>query len=202
MKKRVAIYCRVSTSDQSPENQLLDLRRFVESRGFEIYKEYIDRGVSGSKANRPALNELMKDAKKRRFDSVAVWKFDRFGRSVKHLIESLELFRSLKIDFISFQENVDTSTSTGKLVFDVMAAISEFERSLIQERIKSGLRRAKAKGKRLGRPKKELNLRAVRILSRNHGLSLRQIEKELGVSRSVLSRRMQAVGESIRASNF
>ena len=202
MKKRVAIYCRVSTSDQSPENQLLDLRRFVESRGFEIYKEYIDRGVSGSKANRPALNELMKDAKKRRFDSVAVWKFDRFGRSVKHLIESLELFRSLKIDFISFQENVDTSTSTGKLVFDVMAAISEFERSLIQERIKSGLRRAKAKGKRLGRPKKELNLRAIRILKHNHKKSLREIEKELGVSRSVLSRRMAEAGEGIRASNF
>ncbi len=202
MKKRVAIYCRVSTSDQSPENQLLDLRRFVESRGFEIYKEYIDRGVSGSKANRPALNELMKDAKKRRFDSVAVWKFDRFGRSVKHLIESLELFRSLKIDFISFQENVDTSTSTGKLVFDVMAAISEFERSLIQERIKSGLRRAKAKGKRLGRPKKELNLRAIRILKHNHGLSLREIEKQLGVSRSVLSRRMAEAGEPIRTATY
>ena len=186
---KVALYARVSTSNngQNPENQLLDLRKFIAHRGFEIYKEYVDEGISGAKDSRPALNELMNDAKKRRFDAVAVWKFDRFGRSTKHLIQSLELFRSLKIDFISFQENVDTSTAMGKLVFEVMAALAEFERSLIQERVKSGLRRAKSKGKTLGRPKAKVDVTRAKEMQ-DRGYSLRQIANEMDVPRSTLSR--------------
>lgn len=193
MKKQVALYARVSTSNnnQNPENQLLDLRKFVEHRGFEIYKEYVDHGISGAKDNRPALNELMNDARKRRFDVLAVWKFDRFGRSTKHLIQSLELFRSLKIDFISFQENVDTSTPMGKLVFEVMAALAEFERSLIRERVLSGLRRAKAKGKKLGRPKAKINILEAKKL-KTEGLSLSKIGKRLGVSKAYLSGQLRS----------
>ncbi len=189
MNKKVALYARVSTSNnnQNPETQLLDLRKFVQSRGFTIYKEYVDQGISGAKDSRPALNELMNDARKRKFDALAVWKFDRFGRNTKHLIQSLELFRCLKIDFISFQENVDTSTPMGKLVFEVMAALAEFERSLIQERVKAGLRRAKAKGRRLGSPKVNIDILKVKRL-KSDGMSLSVIGKKLGVSKSYLSK--------------
>ena len=189
MKKQVALYARVSTNNngQNPENQLLDLRKFVKHRGFEIYKEYVDQGISGAKDSRPALNQLMDDARKRRFDAIAVWKFDRFGRSTKHLIQSLELFRSLKIDFISFQENVDTSTSMGKLVFEVMAALAEFERSLIRERVFSGLRRAKAKGTKLGRPKIDIDLARAKGMQEK-GYSMRKIAIEMNTSPATISR--------------
>tara|TARA_B100001964_G_C13939249_1_gene468166 strand:+ start:73 stop:687 length:615 start_codon:yes stop_codon:yes gene_type:complete len=196
MKKKIALYARVSTNNgQNPEAQLLDLRKFVNGRGFEIYKEYVDKGISGAKDSRPALNELMNDAKKRRFDAVAVWKFDRFGRSTKHLIQSLELFHSLKIDFISFQENVDTSTSMGKLVFEVMAALAEFERSLIRERVFSGLRRAKAKGTKLGRPKVDIDLTRAKELQDN-GYSLRKIAIKMNTSPASISRLLRNKGVS------
>jgi DNA invertase Pin-like site-specific DNA recombinase len=172
---KIAIYSRVSTQDQSVDMQISGLRRYCEQRGFEIYKEYSDKGISGTKDRRPALDELMSDARKRKFDAVLCWRFDRFARSTKHLITALEEFRHLGIDFISYQENIDTSSPLGKAIFTIVSAIGELERNIIIERIKGGIRRAKEKGKTLGRPKR-LNLDVKELIRlREKGLSLRKI---------------------------
>ncbi len=178
---RVAIYCRVSTSDQSTESQLLDLRRYVRERGWTLFNEYTDNGVSGTKDSRPALNQLMDAAKKRRFDTVLVWRFDRFARSTKHLILALEEFRGLGIDFVSYQENIDTSSPLGSAIFTIISAVAQLERDIIAERVKAGLRRAKENGKKLGRPESEVDLRELRRL-RARGLSLRAIADQVGIS--------------------
>jgi len=151
---RVAIYARVSTigNGQSPEMQVRELREYCHRRGWEISGEYVDNGFSGAKDSRPELNRLMADAHKRRFDTVCVWKFDRFARSVSHLLRALETFKALGIEFVSFSEQMDTSTTTSKMIFTVLGAVAELERSLIAERVRAGLRNARAKGKRLGRP--------------------------------------------------
>jgi DNA invertase Pin-like site-specific DNA recombinase len=180
--KRVAIYTRVSTNDQSVDMQVSDLRRYCEQRDFTIFKEYSDHGVSGTKDHRPALDQLMSDARKRKFDVVLVWRFDRFARSSKHLITALEEFRHLGIDFISYQENIDTSSPLGKMLYTISAAWAEFERSIIVERIRGGIRRAKEKGKILGRPK-ELNLDVDELLLlKEEGLSLRKIAGRVNAS--------------------
>ncbi len=152
---KVAAYARVSTSNngQDPEVQLRELREYVARRGWKLAGEYVDVGISGTKEKRPELNRLMSDAHRRKFDAVVVWKFDRFARSVSHLLRALETFKALGIEFVSLSEQVDTSTPTGKMVFTVLGAVAELERSLIAERVKAGLRNARAKGKRLGRPK-------------------------------------------------
>lgn len=178
---RVSAYSRVSTSDQSADMQTRELREYCERRGWELVHEYTDRGVSGAKESRPELNRLMADAYKRRFDAVVVWRFDRFARSTSHLLRALETFRSLGIEFVSLSENVDTSTPTGKLVFTVLGAVAELERSLITERVRAGLRSAKAKGKRLGRPKSGVSRTEIRQL-RAQGASWRAIGRNLGVS--------------------
>ena len=145
---RAALYARVSTSNngQDPEVQLRELREYVKRRGWEIASEYVDVGISGSKEKRPQLDRLLADAHRRRFDAVVVWKFDRFARSVSHLLRALETFQSLGIEFVSLTEGVDTSTPMGKMVFTVLGAVAELERSLIVERVKAGLRNARAKG--------------------------------------------------------
>ena len=143
---RVALYARVSTTDQSTDSQLLDLRRYVSERGWHTFREYCDNGVSGTKDNRPALNDLMNDAKKRRFDGVLVWRFDKFARSTQHLILALEDFKNLGIDFVSYQENIDTSSPLGSAIFTIISAVAQLERDLIAERVKAGLRRAKENG--------------------------------------------------------
>jgi len=143
---RVALYARVSTTDQSTDSQLLDLRRYVSERGWHTFREYCDNGVSGTKDNRPALNDLMNDAKKRRFDGVLVWRFDKFARSTQHLILALEDFKNLGIDFVSYQENIDTSSPLGSAIFTIINAVAQLERDLIAERVKAGLRRAKENG--------------------------------------------------------
>lgn len=172
---KVALYSRVSTQDQSVDMQLSDLRRYCEQRGFDIYKEYSDEGVSGTKDRRPALDELMADARKRKFDAVLCWRFDRFARSTKHLITALEEFRHLGIEFISYQENIDTSSPLGKAIFTIVSAIAELERSIIVERVKAGIRRAKENGKRLGRPKRlNLNVEELQMM-RDRGLSFKKI---------------------------
>jgi DNA invertase Pin-like site-specific DNA recombinase len=152
---RTALYARVSTSDkgQDPEVQLRELREYCERRGFTISGEYVDVGVSGAKDSRPQLNRLMIDAAKRKFDAVVVWKFDRFARSVSHLLRALETFRSVGVEFVSYSEAIDTSTAVGKMTFTVLGAVAELERSLIIERVRAGVRNARAKGKRLGRPR-------------------------------------------------
>lgn len=176
-KKTVALYARVSTLEQSCDMQLEDLRRYANH--FAQSKEYVEIGVSGAQRRRPQLDALMQDARKRRFDVVLVWKFDRFARSVKHLVDSLEEFRALGIDFISFTEGVDTTTPSGELLFHIMGAVAQFERDLIAERVRAGIAHARAMGKRIGRPRAPIDAERVLAL-RSEGGSLRKIADELG----------------------
>src|SRR5277367_4437632 len=181
---RAAIYARVSTigQGQSPEMQVRELREYCERRGWEIAGEYVDAGISGAKDSRPALNQLIADAHRRRFDAVVVWKFDRFARSVSHLLRALETFNALGVAFVSLSEQMDTSTPTGKMVFTVLGAVAELERSLIAERVRAGLRNARAKGKTLGRPRVAVDAARIGRL-RSQGRSIREIAEELGCSR-------------------
>jgi len=181
---RVAIYGRVSGSGQNPEMQIKELKTYSDSRGWKLAGEYVDT-ISGGSDSRPELNRLMADANRRRFDVVAVWKFDRFARSVSHLLRALETFRALGIEFVSLSENVDTSTPTGKMVFTVLGAVAELERSLIGERVRAGLRNAKANGKKLGRPPlRELSVADIRQLRRDRrrGASFKRLAHNHGVS--------------------
>jgi DNA invertase Pin-like site-specific DNA recombinase len=198
MKIRVAIYARVSTVNhgQDVTMQTRELRQFAEARGWQITGEYVDAGVSGAKDSRPELNRLMADAHKRRFDVVCVWRFDRFARSVSHLLRALETFKALGIDFVSYSEQMDTSTPAGKMVFTVLGAVAELERSLIVERVRAGLRNARAKGKRLGRPRIVVDAARIARLH-SQGRSIRQIADELGYSRSLVHKTL-ANGESRR----
>ena len=179
---RTAIYARVSTTDQSTESQLLDLRRYVADRGWQIFNEYIDEGISGTKDSRPALNKLMNDARKRRFDVMLVWRFDRFARSTRHLINALEEFKNLGIDFVSFQENIDTSSPLGSAIFTIISAVAQLERDIISERVKAGLRRAKKNGKTLGRPRGSTidTQRAKELRAQN--LTMEKIAAEMSTS--------------------
>ena len=175
---RVAIYARVSTSDQNPEAQLLALRDYAATRGFAVHREYVDR-VSGDATRRrrraPEFEELMDDARRRRFDCVLVWKYDRFARSLGALIAALAEFDVLGIDFISHTQAIDTTTAMGRLFFHVIGSFAEFEREIIIERVRAGLANARAKGRRLGRPPRD-PAAAARILAlKVAGLSLRQI---------------------------
>ena len=190
---RVALYARVSTTDQSTESQLLDLRRYVRERGWELFKEYTDNGISGTKDSRPALDHMMSDARKRRFDVVLVWRFDRFARSTQHLILALSEFKNLSIDFVSFQENIDTSSPLGSAIFTIISAVSQLERDIIAERVKMGLRRAKEEGKQLGRPRASIDLEKLNRLH-SEGLSHRQIAAELGTSHATVGRMLRANG--------
>jgi len=149
---RTAIYARVSTFDQEPENQLVELRRYVEARGWTP-TEYIDRGFSGAKDRRPALDQLVADAKRRRFDVLACWRLDRLGRSLKHLVTLLDELQALNVGFVTLGEGIDTTTPAGRLQLHVLSAISQFERDRIAERVRAGLARAKAQGRCLGRPR-------------------------------------------------
>ena len=195
MTTRVAIYARVSTVNhgQDVSMQTRELRQFAEARGWQIAGEYID-SVSGAKDSRQALNRLMADVHKRRFDVVCVWRFDRFARSVSHLLRALETFKALGIDFVSYSEQMDTSTPAGKMVFTVLGAVAELERSLIVERVRAGLRNARAKGKTLGRPRVFVDAARVARL-RAQGRSIREIADELGHSRSLVHKTL-ATGES------
>jgi DNA invertase Pin-like site-specific DNA recombinase len=186
---RAALYARVSTlgKGQDTEVQLRELREYASRRGWHLASEYVDVGISGTKERRPQLDRLIADAHRCRFDAVAVWKFDRFARSVSHLLHALENFKALGIEFVSLSEQVDTSTPTGKMVFTVLGAVAELERSLIVERVKAGLRNARSKGKRLGRPPKKLDAEAINAL-RREGLGWRAIAKQLGVGVGTLYR--------------
>jgi DNA invertase Pin-like site-specific DNA recombinase len=177
---KIGIYARVSTKDQSCELQIRDLRAYCTARGFDLVREYVDVGQSGAKDSRPELNNLMDDARKRQFDAIIVWRFDRFARSTKHLLTALEEFRSLGIQFISYQENVDTSTPLGQALFTIVSAVAQLERELIRERVSAGIRNARANGKKLGRPK-ILVSRAQVLQLREQGQSLQQIATILGI---------------------
>ena len=190
---RVALYARISTLNhgQDPEVQLRELRAYCERRGFEIAGEFIDKGISGSREQRPALDKLMAVCRKRLVDAVVVYRYDRFARSLRQLVNALEEFNSLDIDFISLHEGVDTSTPNGRLVFGIFASVAEFERHLTRDRICSGLAAAKAKGKRVGRPRVAVD--AVRIASlRREGYSWSQITAKTGVTKGTAQRALQA----------
>jgi len=178
---RVAIYARVSTANngQDPTMQTRELREYAERRGWKVFAEYVDIGISGTKETRPELDRLMADAHRRRFDAVVVWKFDRFARSVSHLLRALETFRAQGIEFVSPSSST-TSTPAGKMVFTVLGAVAELERGLIVERVKAGLRNARAKGKTLGRPRKVLDTKRIAAL-RAQGVGWKTIAAELGV---------------------
>lgn len=180
MAKRAALYLRVSTGEQSVDSQRRDLREYVERRGLELVGEYVDEGISGAKESRPQLNALLAAARRREFDVLVVWSFSRFSRTLKQLVLALEEFQSLKIDFISFSEAVDTSTPAGRVLFAVIASFSQFEREVTRERVLAGLRAARQRGTRLGRPKQRDDERIV--LLRNQGLSVRAIAREVGTS--------------------
>ncbi len=184
---RAAIYARVSTSNQGqdPRVQTRELREYCDRRAWTVAGEFVDVGISGATEKRPELDRLMSDAHKRRFDVIVVWRFDRFARSVSHLLRALETFKALGIDFVSFSEQMDTSTPAGKMVFTVLGAVAELERSLIVERVKAGLRNARARGKRLGRPRVSVDANRIGRL-RSQGRSIREIARELGCSRSIV----------------
>lgn len=180
---KAAIYARVSTSNHGQDvgMQTRELRQFCEARGWQVVGEYLDEGISGAKDSRPELNRLMADAHRRKFDAVVCWKFDRFARSVSHLLRALETFDSLGIAFVSLSEQIDTTTPTGKMIFTVLGAVAELERSLIAERVRAGLRNARAKGKRLGRPRVAVDAAEVARL-RASGASWPAIARKMGVS--------------------
>lgn len=185
--KRAALYARVSTVDQTTTNQLLDLRQMVEQRGFEVVEEYIDHGISGARARRPALDRMMADARRGRFDIVVVWACDRLARSVKHFVEVLSELDHLKVAFLSYREQIDTAGPLGRAIMTIVAAIAELERSLIVERVRAGLRRARLEGRRLGRPPLTIDAAAVRA-DRGRGMSLAQLAKTYRISRSSVGR--------------
>jgi DNA invertase Pin-like site-specific DNA recombinase len=178
---KVALYARVSTVDQEPENQLQELRRYVEARGWTAV-EYVDKGVSGSKDRRPALDQLLRDAKRRKFAVVVCWRLDRLGRNLRHLITLLEEFQALGVAFVSLAEGIDATTPAGKLQMHILGAIAEFERERIRERVLAGLQRARSQGKRLGRPRK---VPAGIVVP---GGSVRAAARVWGVSKSTAAR--------------
>jgi DNA invertase Pin-like site-specific DNA recombinase len=187
------LYCRVSTGDQTCENQLNDLRGYCRARGFEQVTEFVDQGISGTKERRPALDKLMADVKSRRVDVVVVAAFDRVGRSTRHLLTTLDLFRHLDVEFISLREQIDTGSPLGQAVFTIIAAIAQLERSLIVERVKAGLRRARAEGKRLGRQPLQVDPRRLEsVVTRR--LSARAAARELGCSTASAWRLIRAHG--------
>ena len=191
--KRAALYARVSThNSQNPEMQLNELRSYCERRGLEIAGEYVDNGVSGVKERRPQLDRLLADCRRRLVDAVVVYRYDRFARSLRQLVNALEEFRSLGIDFISLHEGVDTSTPNGRLVFGIFGSIAEFERELIRERVKSGMAAAKAKGKRIGRPPRthlsEESRVAIAHAYRQGDLSLRRLAVRFGTTTAMVQR--------------
>jgi DNA invertase Pin-like site-specific DNA recombinase len=193
---RTAIYCRVSTvgKGQSNEMQIRELKEYVERRGWELAGEYLDCGISGSKERRPQLDKLMADAGRRKFDCVLVYRYDRFARSLRHLVNALEEFRALGIDFVSLHEGVDTSTPNGRLVFGIFASIAEFERELIRDRVKSGLRNAVARGKKLGRPRRTLDSSRIAAL-RARGYGWKKIAREMDCGVSTVLRVAQDAPE-------
>jgi len=189
--KTVAIYARVSTDRQSTESQINALREFVEKRSWKLFREYIDTGFTGSNMKRPAFNEMITDAKRRSFDVLLVYKLDRLSRSLKDLIATLDDLQSLGIDFVSYDNGLDTTTPTGRLLFHVVGAVAEFEKEIIRERVIAGLHNARSKGKRLGRPPvPDFRINEAKEM-RNQGLSFRKIGKVLGVNESTVRERLK-----------
>jgi DNA invertase Pin-like site-specific DNA recombinase len=185
---RVALYARVSTlNGQDPEMQLRELRDYCIRRGWQIVGEFVDRGISGSRERRPELDRLLTRCRRRLLDAVLVYRYDRFARSLRQLVNALEEFRALGIEFVSLHEGVDTTTPNGRLVFGIFASIAEFERELIRDRVRSGIASARARGKRLGRPRVIVDANRIALL-RDQGRSWAEIQEETGISRGTAQR--------------
>lgn len=187
---RIAIYARVSTTDQHPEMQLTEIREYAARRDWTIAGEYVDVGVSGSKESRPELNRMLTDAHRRRFDAVVCWKLDRLGRSLKHLVVTIEDLAAYSVSFISLRDNLDLSTPSGRLMMHIIAAMSEFERSLIVERVTAGIQAAKRRGVRIGRPHTYVSPDKVRLM-RDEGVPWRAIAKRLGIGTGTACRALK-----------
>ena len=197
--RRAALYARVSTNNgQNPEMQIAELREYCERRGWGIAEEFIDSGVSGSKERRPALDRLLVDCRRRAVDAVVVYRYDRFARSLRQLVNALAEFNALGIDFISLHEGIDTSTPQGKLVFGIFGSIAEFERELIRDRVRSGIAAAKSKGKRLGRPNAVVDDSQVALL-RAQGLSWATIATRLDLSQGTARRAAKRLAKNLPA---
>jgi len=190
--KRAAIYTRVSSADQHPETQLLDLREMAKLRGYEIVHEYTDV-ISGAKSKRPGLDQLLADARRHRFDIELVAAFDRVARSVRHFLEVLDEFNHLGIEFISFRENIDTGGPLGRAIVVIVGAIAELERNIIVERVKAGMRRAKLEGRRIGRAPLDIDREQV-VRDRRSGMSLTCVAKRHRISRASVCRLMKEAG--------
>ena len=189
--RRVALYARVSTTDQHPGMQVDELRRVCSQRGWEIVGEYVDAGYSGSKDRRPELDRLMQDVHRGMVGIVLVWRFDRFARSVRHLVSALEDFRSRSVDFISVMDGIDTCTPAGRFTFHVVAAVAELERELIRERTRAGIAAARRRGAQVGRPRAKIDITRARALVAG-GKSLRQAARDLGVGVATLHRALRS----------
>jgi DNA invertase Pin-like site-specific DNA recombinase len=185
--KRAAVYFRVSTLDQHPQTQGLELRQFAKQRGYEIVEEYVDHGISGTKVRRPALDRLLKDAHRHRFDAVLVWSCDRLARSTKHFLEVLDELNELEIQFHSQREAIDTDGPLGRAIVIIISAIAELEKSLIVERVRAGMRRAKLEGRRIGRTPLDVDHAAL-VRDRLSGMSLTVVAKKHGLSRASVVR--------------
>jgi len=191
--KAVAIYTRVSTVDrQDTRAQEEELKEFATKRGWRIFKVYSDKGQSGAKPTRPALDELWTDCRKRKVDVVCVWSLDRFARSLKHLIEGLEEFRRLGMDFVSYKQDIDTTSSAGRLLFHIVGAVAEFERDLIRERVRAGLAQARREGKQLGRPPLRgfaaRDVKQIRLARHREHASIRQLALRFGTTQWMINR--------------
>lgn len=184
--KRAVLYMRVSTVDQHPETQMYDLRQLATQRGYEIVNEYTDT-ISGAKAKRPGLDQMMADAHRGKFDVVLVWAFDRVARSVKHFLEVLDQLNHSNIEFVSFRENVDTGGALGRAMIVIIGAIAELERNLIIERVRAGMRRAKLEGRRIGRRPLDVDREAI-LRDRYSGMSLTDVAKSHRISRAMVSK--------------
>jgi len=185
-KKRAVLYARVSTGDQHPETQLCDVRQLARQRGFELVREYTDV-ISGAKSKRPGLDHLLSDARKGQFDVLLVAAFDRVARSVRHFLEVLDELNHLGVEFVSQRENVDTGGPLGRAIVVIVGAIAELERSLIVERVRAGMRRAKLEGRRIGRQPLNINREQV-VADRCSGMSLTQVSKKHRISRASVVR--------------
>lgn len=192
---RVGIYCRVSTTDQTTSNQRIELERYCQQRGWQVVQVYEDTGVSGATQERPALDKLMQAVRGGKVDCVLVWKFDRMARSVSHLLAVLQEFRAFNTSFVSTTEGIDTSTPVGQMVFVFLAAVGEFERSLIRERVCAGVARAKAEGIHCGRPRKGYDV-ATALTMKQQGSSWKQVAAKIGIPVGTLRRSLSPLLKS------
>ena len=194
--KRAGLYMRVSTADQHAETQLHDLRQLAGQRGFEIVREYTDTGYSGARSRRPALDEMLADARHGRLDVVVVWAGDRLARSTKHFLELLDEFNRLNIEFVSFREQLDTAGPLGKAILVIIGVVAELERNLLIERVRAGMRRARLEGRRIGRRPVEVDREAV-CRDRARGMSLAELAKCYKISRTTVRRVLAPVPKGV-----